>query len=246
MKIRIEKSVTVITPTTCRQKLIDAVESVHNQTYKNITHLVVVDGVENMKECINLNIDRKFTNLKITSTPFNTGHSGLNGQRIYAAYPHLIDCDYIFFLDDDNWYDPVHVESLVETIEQNGLDFAFSLRKICDVNGNYLVDDNCESLGKWPIWMTHDNPQYLIDTSAYAFKHNFIRRTSHLWHTGAWGEDRRYLAYVRDHARFDTSGLYTLLYRLEGNERSVTEDFFRQGNTVQQQKYGKLPWQKIS
>lgn len=246
MKLRIEKSVTVITPTTCRPKLFDAIDSVQNQTYKNVTHLVVVDGVENAKKFLSSGLDLKYENLKITSTPFNTGHDGLNGQRIYAAYPHLIDSDYVFFLDDDNWYEPDHVESLVDTIESQNLDFAFSLRKIYDVNKNFLINDDCESLGKWPIWMTHENPQYLIDTSAYAFRKNFIKNTAHLWHTGAWGEDRRYLAAVRNHCRFDTNGKYSLCYRLEGNEKSVNIDFFEQGNSVHQQKYtGKFPWQKI-
>lgn len=247
MKIRIEKSVTVITPTTARPKLLDAIESVHRQTYKNVTHLVVVDGVDNMTNLMHLKVGNKYDKLNITMTPFNTGHSGLNGQRIYAAYPHLIDSDYVFFLDDDNWYDPTHVESLVDTIEAGGLDFAFSLRKICDVNGNFLANDDCESLGRWPIWMTHDNPQYLIDTSAYAFRKDFIKMTSHLWHSGAWGEDRRYLAAVRNHAKFNTNGLYTLCYRLEGNANSVSIDFFNQGNTFHSEKFrGSYPWQKIS
>jgi len=44
MKLIIEKSVVVITPTVGSAKLADAVESVANQTYKNLTHLLVVDG----------------------------------------------------------------------------------------------------------------------------------------------------------------------------------------------------------
>ena len=40
------KSVTVITPTIGQKHLIKAIESVHNQTYMNVKHLVVVDGLE--------------------------------------------------------------------------------------------------------------------------------------------------------------------------------------------------------
>ena len=46
MKLNIEKSVTVITPTIGQEYLTQAIESVNTQTYKNIKHLVIVDGPE--------------------------------------------------------------------------------------------------------------------------------------------------------------------------------------------------------
>ena len=44
MKLVIEKPVTVVTPTTSTDKLIDCLDSVQKQTYKNVKHLIVVDG----------------------------------------------------------------------------------------------------------------------------------------------------------------------------------------------------------
>jgi glycosyltransferase involved in cell wall biosynthesis len=240
MKLVIEKPVTVITPTVGSSKLKNAIESVANQTYK-CKHLIVCDGPEYFDKVYPLAVGGA---IQFCVTPENTGGHGFNGQRIYASYPHLVNSDYILFLDEDNWYEPDHVANLVETIERDGLDFAYSLRKIFDVNKNYLIDDNCESLGKWPIFFTHDNPQFLIDTSSYCFTKKFIEKTCHLWHSGAWGEDRRYYYAVKDHAKYNTSGKHTLCYRLEGNPNSVTEDFFKQGNRIQQQHYkGNFPWQ---
>lgn len=240
------KTVTVITPTVGSAKLADALRSVQEQTYQHITHLVVVDGYQFM-DTITKNIDPSLVtkpSVNMTITPYNTGANGLNGQRIYAAYPHLVDTDYVFFLDEDNWYEPNHVETLVNVLQNNN-EFAFSLRKVYNVDKQYLCEDNCESLGKWPIWFKHDSPEYLIDTSSYAFRKEFIQKTCQLWHTGPWGEDRRYLAMVRNHARFDTSGLYTLCYRLDGNANSVSHDFFKQGNEEQRKRYGdKYPWVK--
>jgi len=244
MKLVIEKPVTVITPSIGSPKLKDAIESVRNQTYK-CKHLVVIDGPQYTKtKMFGPDVDTLKT--KFVVSPENTGANGFNGQRIYAAYPHLINSDYILFLDEDNWYEPDHVATLIGTIDRDNLDFAYSLRKIFDVNKNYLIDDNCESLGKWPIFFTHDNPQFLIDTSSYCFTKKFIQKTCHLWHSGAWGEDRRYYYAVKDHAKYNTSGKHTLCYRLEGNPKSVTEDFFKQGNQTQQQHYkGNFPWLKM-
>jgi glycosyltransferase involved in cell wall biosynthesis len=252
MKLVIEKPVTVITPTIGSPKLLDAITSVATQTYK-CKHLIVVDGPDFVHEVMSIiniaNMMDPKPNIQVIVSPENTGKTGGNfyGHRIYAAYPHLINSDYILFLDEDNWYEPNHVQSLIETIESKNLDFSYSLRKIFNPNRNYLLDDNCESLGKWPIFMSRHSPhgpQFLIDTSSFCFKREFIQKTCHLWHSG-WGGDRQYLYAVRDHAKYDTNGKHTLCYRLDGNPKSVTEEFFKTGNKTQQAYYeGKYPWLK--
>ena len=177
MKLVIEKPVTVITPTIGSPKLKDTIESVRNQTYK-CKHLVVVDGQEYLDKATSYIQE----GVNFVVTPENTGKTGGNfyGHRIYAAYPHLINSDYILFLDEDNWYEPDHVASLIETIEKKNLDFAYSLRKIYSPEKKYLCDDNCESLGKWEIFMSRKSPHgkhYLIDTSSFCWKREFLQKT---------------------------------------------------------------------
>lgn len=252
MKLRIEKSVTIITPTIGSDKLEDAIQSVQTQTYKSIKHLVVIDGHEYADKA--RKIISKYPSVVPMQLPFNTGKDGFYGHRIYAGISHLVVSDYISFLDEDNWYKPNHIETLVESIESNVIDgsidknlekmdfqFAYSLRKIYDANKNYVNDDNCESLGKWPIFFTHDNPQFLVDTSSYLFKREFLINTGHVWHSG-WGGDRRYYNAVRDVPHI-CSGEHTLCYRLDGNPNSVNADFFAQGNEIQSKHYNnKFPW----
>lgn len=251
MKLIIEKSVVVITPTIGSPKLADAIESVQRQTYGNLEHLVVVDGYD-YEDATNQAFRAAWQrfpegNLKSTRAmilPYNTGAKGFYGHRIYSGIPHLINADYIFFLDEDNWYEPDHVASLVEVLER-GNDFAHSLRKIYHPDKTYVCDDNCEALGKWPIYFSHNDPQYLVDTSSFAFNRKFLEKTCHLWHSG-WGGDRRYLYSVMQGAKWDTSRKHTLCYRLDGNLGSVTADFFIKGNEEQLKHYnGELPWLKI-
>lgn len=247
MKLIIERSVIVITPTVGSSKLIDAINSVKNQTYSNIEHLLVIDGVEHWKNAMDqLPVtleydDRSSDNIQTMILPYNTGAKGFYGHRIYAGIPHLLNADYIFFLDEDNWYDPDHVKSLVEVLDR-GNNFAHSLRKIYNPDKSYVCDDNCEALGKWPIYFSHKDPQYLVDTSSFAFEREFLQQTCHLWHSG-WGGDRRYLYSVMQQAKWDTNRKHTLCYRLDGNPGSVNADFFIKGNEEQMKHYnGELPW----
>lgn len=251
MKLIIEKSVTVITPTIGMTKLFDAIVSVQNQSYSNITHLIVADGSE-YKDAAEKEIHKALANgsskkIRMCVTPENTGKTGGNfyGHRIYASYPHVINSDYIFFLDEDNWYESDHVSSLVEVLDR-GNDFAYSLRKIYNPDKSYVCDDNCEALGKWPIYFSHHDPQYLVDTSSFAFNRKFLEQTAHHWHSG-WGGDRNYLYNAfRYNPKWDTNYKHTLCYRLDGNSGSVNAAFFIKGNEEQMKHYnGELPWQKI-
>lgn len=243
MKIKIEKSVCVITPTIGSKQLSQAMESVANQTHKNLTHLIVIDGREYFED--SLKSVHLCDNIVITTAPYNTGSNGFYGHRIYAAYPHLVDHDYIAFLDEDNWYDSNHIESLVDTLESKNYDWVHSLRKVYDNEDKYLADDCCESIGRWPIWFTQpDNPQHLVDTSSYLFKRDFLTRVAHNIHYG-WGGDRVLLNSIMHISNFETSGLYTLNYRLPDMNKAYGGDtkFFEKGNESVKQYYGgKYPW----
>lgn len=251
MKLRIEKSVVVITPTIGSPKLCDAVRSVQGQTYGNVKHLIIIDGpgyAQATFEVMNAVVPPDNPKpIELFILPWNTGAKGFNGQRIYASWPHLIDADYIFFLDQDNWYKPDHIETMVETMEKYPIDFAFSLREVFTEDKSESVLDNCESLGKWPIFFTTQTPnrEYLIDTSAFGFKKDFIQATCHLYHSGAWGEDRRYLKAIQHFARFECTGKYTLNYRTGGNDGSVQFKMFDEGNKVTAAFYKDgYPWLK--
>lgn len=250
MKLRIEKSAVVITPSVATKALIKAIESVENQTYDNLTHLVVLDGPGYFSKAMNLplKISKDNNRLVLTTVPYNTGGGGWNGQRIYAAFPHLLDQDYILFLDEDNWWNKDHVRSLIDLCEERNLDFSYSLRKVY-TNGQYLADDCCEAIGRWPIaWFPDNQKQHLVDTSAYCFRKDFLVKVAHMWHNGIWGEDRRFFMAVKDFAKYDTTGLHTLNYNLPDMDKAYGGDLeiFNKFNEITKQKYnGEYPWKKI-
>jgi len=130
----IEPLVTVITATTGNEKLYDALLSVKKQTYKNVEHYVVVDGQERKKDA--LKILNKFPDVKLLVLPYATGKDNYNGHRIYGASTFLVNGKYVTFLDEDNYYEPDHIQSCVDVCE--GKEWVYSLRRIVDGEKNFI------------------------------------------------------------------------------------------------------------
>ena len=231
--------VAVVTPTIGSEYLHQCVNSVDKPTYENLNHYIFVDGAQ-YEEKVNDTIQGA-TKVKTIRLEENVG-KGWYGHRVYSACSFLVNADVICYLDEDNWFDPCHVEKLVKKIEA-GNDWAYSLRKIYDKNGDYLFEDNCESLGKWPVYF--DDQVFHIDTSSFAIKRDVAARIGHAWY-GQWGADRQFFANLKQHfPRFECSNTHSLCYRLDGNDNSVKSDFFLGGNEKMETKYGKdFPWKK--
>ena len=237
-------SATVIIPTTGSPDLIDAVESVLNQTYDTQCYLVV-DGPnyhyvtsKMLKYCESR---KDFAGkVKICNLPINVGANGFYGHRVYAAFTHLIDTDYVLYLDQDNWFKPNHVESCIKTIEEKQLDWCYSLRNIYEAN-TFICHDDCESLGKWQTYHGVNH----IDTNSYCLKTEIAIKLASAWH-GGWGQDRVFFQTVAQYfPKFDCTNEYTVNYRVAGNAGSVSKEFFLNGNNIMNDKYnGDFPWRK--
>lgn len=235
------KTATVVIASTGATVLGDAIRSVIGQTHQNTKCWVVIDGPKYVANV--LSITQNFPDVMITALPDNTGADGFYGHRIYAATSFLVNTDYVLYLDQDNWMSPDHVETQIGNCERNNLDWSYSLRSIWDKDGNYLLDDDCESLGKWPIYLSDQHR--LVDTSCFCIRKDVAAKVGGAWYAG-WGGDRQFLAAISHYfPRYDTTGKPTLCYRLDGNQNSVNKDFFVQGNAVMRQRYPDgFPWRR--
>jgi glycosyltransferase involved in cell wall biosynthesis len=234
-------SATVIIPITGNPVCRNAIESALNQTYPTTVY-VVVDGQEFKGPSSAIVSDYLGSkNLKVCYLPINVGANGFYGHRAYAAFTHLINTDYVLYLDQDVSFKPNHVQSCVELIEKKKLDWCHSLREIYDHEGNYVCRDDCESLGKYVNWQNNHH----VDTNTYCLTIKTAIRLASTWH-GGWGQDRIFYATAAHHyPNFDCTGDYTVKYKLAGNEGSVTKDFFAAGNKVTENYFkGNYPWRK--
>lgn len=220
--------VVVITATTGRDTLEQAVVSVANQTVPT-EHLLVIDGD------IKIDIDYP-DNLRTLQLPENVGANGWYGHRVYAATPLLVNADYILFLDDDNWFEPNHVETMIAKIKSKDLMWSYSLRKIVDERGQYVCDDDCEALGRYPTF--YDHTVNFVDTNCYCFRREYLVNVAHSFY-GTWGADRQfYTAASTKLPSFGCTGLATVNYRAP--ERLL--NMFKEGNEVMKKSYVNLPW----
>ena len=227
--------VAVVIPTIGAQHLEQCIDSVLNQTHKDVVIYLFKDGLDVKIPSFVNNIP----NIKQIRLDENVG-KGWYGHRVYAACSFLVNADVICYLDEDNFYEPEHIQTLVETISK-GNSWAYSLRNIVDKNGEFSCTDDCESLGKWPVYF--NNQIFHIDTSCFAVRRDVAVQIGHAWY-GQWGADRQFFGAIKKHyPKFDCTNTYTVNYRLDGNENSVTKDFFEQGNKETRAKYGdKYPW----
>jgi hypothetical protein len=168
--------------------------------------------------------------------------TGKGGNHLTSAAPHLVTEDITFFVFDDDWYKPNHVESLVNIIKE-GNDWAYSFRSIYDKDGEYLFDDICESLGE-EHWAWNMEGHHFAETSSVAMKTQLYRNLSNCYQSKEWGPDRLFYQHAKQlYPKFKGSKQHTVCFRLGGNPGSVTKEFFEYGNQFILDKYnGQLPW----
>jgi glycosyltransferase involved in cell wall biosynthesis len=229
--------IAVVTPTIASDHLTKCIDSVDKQTYEDIVHYIFIDGCQYEPKAREILVGSSKT--RMIELEENVG-KGWYGHRVYAACSFLVNADVICYLDEDNFFEPNHIETVVKKL-QEGNDWVYSLRNIHDKEGKFLCEDNCESLGKWPVYF---NPEvHHIDTSCFAVRRDVAVRIGHAWY-GQWGADRQFFGALKTHfPKYSCTNQYTTNYRLDGNENSVNEEFFIEGNKINSEKYqGNFPW----
>ena len=232
------KTAAVVTVTNGKrmEELEQCVKSIQEQTYP-CTHYILCDDDWHRYQMI----DARFDKAKVCFWNGKIGGDGYAGQRWLAASPQLLTEEVTFFCNDDDWYDPDHVASIMSKIEQ-GYDWAYSLRSIYDKEGNFLFDDNCEALGE-----LHDSwnipGHHFVDWCMWGMKTSFLKQLAIILNQPDPQVDRHfYQAATQIVPNFTSTNKHTFNFRL-GGECGVQKEFFEMGNHSLLQRFnGKLPW----
>jgi glycosyltransferase involved in cell wall biosynthesis len=102
-------------------------DSVLNQTYP-CQHILVSDGHPNGL------FDNSETALHIT-LPNASADNGNTPRAMGRIFAEQRGFDAVAYLDADNWFDPIHIETLVAAQEMSCSPIAASRRKFCDLDG---------------------------------------------------------------------------------------------------------------
>ena len=244
--------VSIITATIGKPELSRCIESVRNQTYKNVEHIVIVDGRQRWDPSDEILKAAEFpngANEHVCVLPYPTGTNRFNGHRVYGGFTFLASGDYVIWLDDDNTLEPNHVESLVKLVQEKELQWAYSFRKIVDDKYNFICNDDCESLGIWKSVLN----DHFVDVNCFFVRKDIAIQIAPIWYRqarepGVMEVDRALTAVLmhpNNKLGFDTTRDYTVNYRVGSTGISVQADFFKKGNEAMLQYYnGVLPWRK--
>lgn len=244
--------VTVITATTGNRIFPRVIESVANQTHREIQHLIIADGIDRGAVVENMlrvcGVGKDLSHVNVVSLPYSIGKDRWNGHRIYAAGTYMAEGDFVMYLDDDNTLAPTHIEDCLKVVE-SGKDWTFSFRNIVDEEGTFICQDNCESLGKWSSIL--DPRDYFVDVNCYFLPVRLAVSITPVWYRkfrepGQMEVDRALAAVLRQVApNFDSTYNYTVNYKVGNTANSVQSEFFLKGNQIMLQKYNNnLPWRK--
>jgi len=196
--IPIKNSVSVIISTYNRpEKLKKAIDSVLNQSYKDYELIIIGDNCKYLDEImLKYNDNRiRWWNL------FKNYNDGGTTPKNYALRK-LIRTEYIAYLDDDNYWENNHLESLITKINSDNAEYCFS---------SFIINNNYKILCKEPLL-------YRIDTSCLLHKYSLITKYGY-WksikeiYTHDWELVSRWT-----NEKYAYTGLYTLNYEADLNK----------------------------
>lgn len=246
----------VIIATTGRPTLRRAVQSVIDQTHPDTVAVVVVDGPQFGPATLEaLEGMLPHPRVQLLPLPQNTGAGGYMGHRIYGAVPQLLNQDWLFFLDDDNWYEPDHVAECVGSCVVHGLSWCAAMRKIYEPSGALLCVDECESLAVVPVWFNES--MHHVDTNCFCLSRSLAVQLAQHWHrpqridrTEHFDTNADVLianVLIQDAPRFALVAKPTVNYTLGSRQHSPAGQFFLDGNAATRERNGGgLPWTSSS
>ena len=243
----------VIVATVGKPSLSRTIDSILAQSHVDVTAVVVIDGPDFLDAASEVLARYRFeSRVQWLALPQNTGANGFVCHRIYGAMPLLVNQSYIFYCDDDNWYEPPHVEACVNACESQGWEWCFALRNIYDRNA-FVCRDECESVGLWPVWF--NSSLYHVDTNCYCLRRHVAIGLSTAWHKSRvvdgqvqMSADTGVCTVLRETRRpFGLVRQFSVNYELGSWALSPKPEFFLTGNQEFLRQYsGRLPWDQAT
>lgn len=134
-----EPKVGIIIPSYHAEKTLGkALDSVLAQTYPNWEVFLIDDASKDGSAAVAQQYAAQDSRIHFCRNEKNSGASATRNRGLEMA----ADMDYLAFLDSDDWWDPVMLEHMVNTAEQNHADFVQCGWTLEWPNGNSLPEDN--------------------------------------------------------------------------------------------------------
>lgn len=181
--------VSVIIPLYNAEKYIEeTMESILNQTYKNIEIVVVDDGSKDQSASIVKNIERKYPEQIKYILQKNQGVSVARNTGIENA-----SGEYISFLDSDDLWHPTKIEKQMESMHKNNMNACYcGYMNFYEETGEKV--ENTTNFVKGNMTKDFLTHQVFAQTSTWIFTKSIVMDHNIRFTPGcSWGEDLEFL-----------------------------------------------------
>ncbi|MFL0492462.1 MULTISPECIES: glycosyltransferase family 2 protein [unclassified Bacillus (in: firmicutes)] len=181
--------VSVIIPLYNAEKYIEeTMESILNQTYKNIEIVVVDDGSKDHSASIVKNIEKKYPEQIKYILQENQGVSVARNTGIENA-----SGEYISFLDSDDLWHPTKIEKQMESMHKNNMNACYcGYMNFYEETGEKV--ENTTNFVKGNMTKDFLTHQVFAQTSTWIFKKSIVMDHNIRFTPGcSWGEDLEFL-----------------------------------------------------
>jgi len=128
--------------------------------------------------------------------PGSMVQGGAAGSSLRAIGLMAVNTPYVTFADDDVWYEPNHLENLLQAVQ--GKNWAYCRRKIWANENECIGIDNFESVGDSP---TRKVPYEMVDNNTMIFARRYGTSGAVLYReTQEYNDDRLMYAFLKQHA----------------------------------------------
>jgi len=223
--------VAVVMPTVGRPSLRDAVQSVYEQAFPGRIQLLIgvdaplgsFDEHEKLFAAAPPNVTVCFFYPGYSTSVRHGGlHPARDGGVLRAILTYMANARHVAYLDDDNWWNPLHLQSLIVAID--GKDWAYSDRWFVHQDTRQVIcADDWESTGPGRGFFADTNGGW-VDPNCLMFD-KFACEPAIRWWTiplpgdvKAMSADRHIYAYMQQKGPPAASGLITTYYALQADD----------------------------
>ncbi|CAH2463825.1 MULTISPECIES: glycosyltransferase family 2 protein [Bacillus cereus group] len=215
--------VSVIVPLYNAEKYIEeTMESILNQTYKNLEIVVVDDGSKDQSSSIVKNLEKKYPEQIKYILQENQGVSVARNTGIENA-----SGEYVSFLDSDDVWHPTKIEKQIESMHKNNMNACYcGYMNFYEETGEKVENTTNFIKGNMTkAFLTH---QVFAQTSTWIFKRSIVMDHNIRFTPGcSWGEDLEFLFKLMSVTNVCYVDEYLTYYRIlsGGNLSSNYKDY---------------------
>lgn len=200
-----ELLITIITPTTGKDSLNRLIESLRKQVV-NFNHILLWDDKregEFSKLSNSPKVPSDIVNCNLSNgmrycieIPGSFVQGGATGSALRAIGLMAANTPYVTFADDDVWYEPNHLETLLGAVQ--GKQWAYGRRRVWANKNDCIGVDNFESVGDN---LSRKTPYEMADNNTMIFTRRFGTSGAVVYReTKEYNDDRLMYAFLKKHA----------------------------------------------